>query len=120
MLATSDAVLTLIKSRPDTVPAGYADAVVSTYIDEAKAAMLAYCHALPPNIQQIPGDLLYPWAEIATVLMWGGATAAGGKPSSIKEGDVSISFTAGKFGGSGLIYSGLDNIRVLNRYRTLF
>ena len=120
MPATSDAVLALIKNRPDTIPEGYADAVVSTYIDEAKAAMLAYCRTLPPNIQQIPDDLLYPWAEIATVLMWDGATAAGGKPSSIKEGDVSVSFTAGKFDGSGLVYSGLDNIRALNRYRSLF
>ncbi len=110
--------MTAVKARSGAIPAGFGDTAIQSYIDEAKLIMLGYC-TLPQNIQEVPDDLFYAWAEIATVLMWGGAFAGKGKLSAVKEGDVSLSFAAGKFNGSGVDFSKLDNIGAMNRYRTL-
>lgn len=123
MAVQASDVLAVIQSRPQTIPAGLDEAAIQSYIDEAKPIMLEYC-TLPQNIQEIPGVLKYPWAEIATVLMNSAAasTAAGsGTVKSVSDGDQTVAFSADKT-AQAKVYDNLsvNNIRIMDGFRSLF
>ena len=124
MAVLASDVLAIIKGRPATIPDDFADAVIQSYIDEAKPIMLEYC-TLPQNIQEVPDVLKYPWVEIATTLMNNSAvqsSAAGaGAVTSVKDGDTQVNFSAGKTSQAKLFDSlSINNIRIMEGFRTLF
>lgn len=120
MAKTADNVLSFIKSRPATIPDGFTDDDIEPYVAEALPALLAYCTVLPRDATAVPDVLIFAWAEIATALMWRNQALPDGQVSTIKEGDISVSFTKGKIDGSKIVYAGLDSIGTMNRFRTLF
>ena len=113
-------VLAVIKSRPATIPDGFSDAAIESYIDEAKSIMLEYC-TLPQNIQEVPDVLKYPWAEIATVLMNNSAALTTGAVTQLHEGDSTVSIGSKKTAQAQLYDSlSVNNVRIMNSFRTLF
>ena len=122
MAVQASDVLAVIQSRPQTIPAGLDDAAIQSYIDEAKPIMLEYC-TLPQNIQEVPGVLKYPWAEIATALMNNSTaqSSAAGAITSVKDGDTQVNYSAGKTSQAKLLDSvSANNIRIMDGFRTLF
>ena len=120
MAVQASEVLAVIKSRPATIPDGYSDTAIQSYIDEAKPIMLEYC-TLPQNIQEVPDVLKYPWAEIATTLMNGAAALTTGTVTSVHEGDSSMSIGSKKTAQAQLLDNvSANNIRIMNSFRTLF
>ena len=120
MAVQASDVLAVIKSRPATIPDGYSDTAIQSYIDEAKPIMLEYC-TLPQNIQEVPDVLKYPWAEIATTLMNGAAALTTGTVTSVHEGDSSMSIGSKKTAQAQLLDNvSANNIRIMDSFRTLF
>ncbi|QEY33729.1 hypothetical protein FL966_00895 [Caproiciproducens galactitolivorans] len=120
MAVTASEALAIIKSRPATIPDGFSDDTIQSYIDEAKAIMLEYC-TLPQNIQEVPDALKYSWVEIATVLMNNSAALTTGTVTSVHEGDSSMSIGSKKTAQAELFDSlSVNNIRIMNSFRTLF
>lgn len=113
-------ILTVIKGRPATIPDGYSDATIQTYIDEAKTIMLEYC-TLPQNVQNVPDALKYPWVEIATTLMNGAAALTTGTVTQLHEGDSTMTIGSKKTAQADLLDKmSVNNIRIMNGFRTLF
>lgn len=120
MAVQASDILAVIRSRPQTIPAGLEDAAIQSYIDEAKPIMLEYC-TLPQNIQEVPDVLKYPWVEIATSLMNGAAALTTGTVTSVHEGDSSMSIGSKKTAQAELFDSvSANNIRIMNSFRCLF
>ena len=124
MAVLASDILTVIQSRPQTIPAGLDTAAIQSYIDEAKPIMLEYC-TLPQNIVEIPDVLKYPWAEIATALMNNApaqSSAAGaGEITSVKDGDTQVNYSAGKTAQAQVLDSvSANNIRIMQSFRCLF
>lgn len=102
------------------MPDGFSDTSIQSYIDEAKPILLEYC-TLPQNIQEIPDVLKYPWVEIATTLMNGAAALTTGTVTQIHEGDSTLSIGSKKTAQAELLDSlSVNNIRIMNSFRTLF
>ena len=113
-------ILAVIKSRPATIPDGSSDAAIQSYIDEAKPIMLEYC-TLPQNVQDVPDTLKYPWVEIATTLMNNSAALTLGTVTQLHEGDSTVSIGSKKTAQAQLLDSmSVNNIRIMNSFRTLF
>ncbi|TQI69000.1 hypothetical protein [Clostridium sp. KNHs216] len=128
-------ILAVIRSRPQTIPAGLDDVAIQSYIDEAKPIMLEYC-TLPQNIQEVPGVLKYPWVEIATALMnnstaesyaMSTSNSTPGAIKSISDGDTSIQFGGASSSVSTTVNRAAalnsvsaNNIRIMDGFRTLF
>lgn len=113
-------ILKVIKSRPTTIPDGFSDDIINSYIDEAKPIMLEYC-TLPQNVQNVPDALKYPWIEIATTLMNGAAALTTGTVTQLKEGDSTVTIGSKKTAQAELLDSlSVNNIRIMNSFRTLF
>lgn len=124
MAVLASDVLAVIKSRPATIPDGLSDAVIQSYIDEAKPIMLEYC-TLPQNVQSVPDVLKYPWVEIATVLMnnsTAASSAAGtGTVKSVSDGDTTVQFDTGKTAQAKVLDNlSVNNVRIMNSFRCLF
>lgn len=120
MAVTANDVLAVIRSRPQTIPDGFSDDAIQSYIEEAKPIMLEYC-TLPQNIQEVPDVLKYPWVEIATALMNNNMAEMTGTVTSIREGDSSTNFDSKKT-AQGQLFDKLNvnNIRIMNSFRALF
>lgn len=113
-------ILPVIKSRPATIPDGFSDIAIQSYIDEAKPIMLEYC-TLPQNLQEVPDVLKYPWVEIATSLMNNSAALTLGTVTQLHEGDSTVSIGSKKTAQANLLDSmSVNNIRIMNSFRTLF
>ena len=120
MAVQASDVLAVIKGRPATIPDGFSDAAIQSYIDEAKPIMLEYC-TLPQNIQAVPDVLKYPWVEIATSLMNNTAALTTGTVTQLHEGDSTVSIGSKKTAQADLFDSlSVNNIRIMNSFRTLF
>lgn len=132
MAITASDVLAVIQSRPQTIPDGLDEAVISSYVDEAKPIMLEYC-TLPQNIQEVPDVLKYPWVEIATSLMnndssdaYSMSSTSSGAVKSISEGDTTIQYgttataTSGTNRAAALNSVSANNIRIMDSFRSLF
>lgn len=120
MAVTESDVLTVIKARPKTIPAGLDDDAIQSYIDEAKPIMLQYC-TLPQNIQEVPGVLKYPWVEIATTLMNNDTALTTGTVTQLHEGDSTVSIGSKKTAQAQLFDNlSVNNIRIMDSFRTLF
>jgi len=88
----------------------------TSYIMQAKAAILDYCN-LPQNIVNFPDGLFYPWVEIAWSIFKGGVfSKADGTVKSFTEGDTTINFSTES---NKLIVPAVDYTESLNRYRRL-
>ena len=112
--------MTVIKSRPATIPDGFSDAAISSYIDEAKPIMLEYC-TLPQNIQAIPDVLKYPWVEIATALMNNSTALTTDTVTQLHEGDSTVSIGSKKTAQAQLLDSvSANNVRIMDGFRCLF
>lgn len=113
-------ILAVIKSRPTTIPDGFTDTAIQSYIDEAKPIMLDYC-TLPQIIQSVPDVLKYPWVEIATTLMNNSEAFTRGMVTQLHEGDSTVSIGSKKTAQAQLLDSmSVNNIRIMNSFRTLF
>lgn len=113
-------ILAVMNSRPTTIPDGFSDVAIQSYIDEAKPIMLEYC-TLPQNIQSVPDVLKYPWVEIATTLMNGTTALTTGAVTQLKEGDSTMSIGSKKTAQADLFDSlSINNVRIMNSFRTLF
>lgn len=120
MAVQASDVLTVIKSRPAAIPDGSTDAVIQSYIDEAKVIMLEYC-TLPLNIQAVPDALKYPWAEIAMTLLNGVSALTTGQVTRVKEDDTEMQFGNAKNAQAQLFDNlSVNNVRIMNRFRHLF
>jgi hypothetical protein len=120
MAVLASDILKVIKSRPATIPDGFSDVAIQSYIDEAKPIMLEYC-TLPQNVQNVPDVLKYPWVEIATTLMNGAAALTTGTVTQLKEGDSTMTIGSKKTAQADLFDSmSVNNIRIMNSFRTLF
>jgi len=122
MAVQASDVLAVIKSRPATIPDGYSDTAIQSYIDEAKPIMLEYC-TLPQNIQEVPDVLKYPWVEIATALMNNSSAVSSGTGTvkSVSDGDTTVQYSTDKTVQAKLFDSvSANNIRIMDSFRTLF
>lgn len=88
----------------------------TSYINQAKTAILDYCN-LPQNIASFPDGLFYPWVEISYSIMNGGVfNQANGVVKSISEGDTTVQFGTTANAATAPI---VDYSESLNRYRRL-
>jgi hypothetical protein len=89
----------------------------TSYINQAKNAILAYCN-LPQNIVNFPDGLFYPWIEISYAVMTGGVfSQSTGTVTSVKEGDTQVNYGTAKNTATAPI---IDYSQTLNRFRCLY
>lgn len=89
----------------------------TSYINQAKTAILDYCN-LPQNIVVFPDGLFYPWVEIGWKTANDTESVTGsGEVKSISEGDTTITYDVGSTAVSSQVIA--DYSVTLNRYRRL-
>lgn len=88
----------------------------TSFINQAKAAILDYCN-LPQNIINFPDGLFYPWVEIGYSTMNGGVfQQANGVVKSVSDGDTTVQYGTDV---NKAIQPVIDYSTTLNRFRRL-